>query len=113
MDLQAWIYVLPMAGRDTDAVAAEVAALKEALDPMLARGAFAGWQAFSLLTEDDFDDKDVDPGLVEPVTGGELPAIFLNITYDRDKGPAGDGEVDALVARSGLRHTFTDPPVSG
>jgi len=112
VNLQAWIYVLPLAGRDTDAVVAEVAKLKQALDPMLARGAFAGWQVFSLLTEDDFDEKDVDPGMVEPITGGELPAIFLNITYDLDKGPAGDPQVDALIERTGLRHSLTDPPVS-
>jgi hypothetical protein len=112
VNLQAWIYALPMAGRDADAAVAQVAALREALDPMLARGAFAGWHAAALLSEDDLEEEDIDPEWIEPATGGELPAVFLNITYDRDQGSAGDAELDALIARTGLRHTLTDPPVS-
>jgi len=110
--LQAWIYVLPMAGRDTDAVIAQVAGLKAALDPLLERGAFTGWAIDSLLTDDDYAEKDVDREFVEPITGGALPAIFLNLTYDLERNAPGDAEVDALIARTGLVHSFTDPPVS-
>lgn len=113
MKLQAWIYVLPMAGRDLDAVTARVAELRAALDPLLRRGAFTGWAIDSLLTDDDFDEKDVDREFVEPITGGELPAIFLNITYDLESNAPGDPGVDDLIARTGLVHSFTDPPVSG
>ncbi|GIE94710.1 hypothetical protein [Paractinoplanes rishiriensis] len=112
MKLQAWIYVLPMAGRDTGAVIAQVAEMKAALDPLLERGVFAGWRIFSLLTDDDFDDKDVDREFVEPITGGELPAVFLNITYDLERNSPGDPQVEAFLDRTGLVHSFTDPPVS-
>jgi hypothetical protein len=109
---QAWIYVLPMAGRDTEAVIAQVTAMKAALDPLLERGVFTGWAIDSLLTDDDFDTKDVDREFVDPITGGELPAVFLNITYDLERNAPGDPAVDAFLARTGLVHSFTDPPVS-
>ena len=64
------------------------------------------------MTDDDFDEKDVDREFVEPITGGELPAIFLNITYDLETNAPGDPEVDAFIARAGLVHSLTDPPAS-
>jgi hypothetical protein len=112
VNYQAWIYVLPLPGRDREAVIAQVAEMKAALDPLLDRGVFTGWAIDSLLTEDDFDDRDIDPELVEPITGGELPAIYLNITYDLDRNAPGHREVDDFVTRTGLVHSFTDPPVA-
>jgi hypothetical protein len=98
MRMQCWIYATVVAGEEE--CIAKCAVLRESLNPLLEAGAFLGWQASSLLTHEDYREKDVDPEWVEPVTHGALPAIQLNVTY-------GSGPTSTKQRRS-RRHSFAD-----
>jgi hypothetical protein len=109
MRLQCWIYAVAAAGED-DCIA-RCAMLRESLNPLLEAGAFAGWAASSLLTRDDYEEKDIDPEWVEPVTHGALPAIQLNVTYDLDRHQPNNAAVDAILSQAGFAYVGKDGPV--
>lgn len=111
MDLQCWIYAAAPAG--PEAAISTIRSLREALQPRLTAGTLAGYSAVALLEPDDFADEDIDPALVEPVTHGALPAVYLNLTYDLDRQRPGGPEIESLLAGAGLVHVLTDPAPAG
>jgi hypothetical protein len=109
MRMQCWIYATVVAGEEE--CIAKCAVLRESLNPLLEAGAFLGWQASSLLTHEDYREKDVDPEWVEPVTHGALPAIQLNVTYDLDGHQPSNAAVDAILSQTGFKYVGKDGPV--
>ena len=109
MRMQCWIYATLAAGEEE--CIAKCAMLRKNLNALLQAGVFLGWAASSLLTQDDYEDKDIDPEWVEPVTHGALSAIYLNVTYDLDRHQPGNTEVEAILAQAGFEYVFKDGPV--
>jgi hypothetical protein len=106
--LQCWIY---SAAFTSDELAAATArSLDDSLDQVLADGAIAGYRTMALVNDDDFADEDIDRDLVDRGTGGLLPAVYVNVTYDLDRHSAAPAKVRDLMARWGLMHVLTDPP---
>lgn len=68
-----------------------------------------GFEAVALFELADFSDEEfVDRQIVESVTGGKLPAIYLNITYDLDRIGPGEPVIDSLLTEYGFKHALTD-----
>jgi hypothetical protein len=109
MDLQAWIYVAPVEAEGEDALVELIREVAADLKPRQAAGEFAGYTAMALAGPDDYDAGDIDPDIVEEVTGGQFPAIYLNITYDLGlHRPVIPATAELLVAR-GFVHVLTYP----
>jgi hypothetical protein len=109
MNLQTRVYVTTVGCQDREATVAVMHAIGQRVRAIAARRPGLGWQAIALADEQDFEDFDVDRDLITPVTGGRLPVGNLNVSFDLDQGPAGDPELDALVAEYGLVHVATFP----
>lgn len=59
--------------------------------------------------EHDIEDYDIDTELVDRATGGKLPALNVNLSFDLDVGPAGEPEIDVLIREFQLQHVATLP----
>jgi hypothetical protein len=55
-------------------------AIIDDLQPLVA-GKEAGWIARPLYTLDDVEDEDLDPDQLLAASGGQLPVIFVNVTF--------------------------------
>jgi hypothetical protein len=110
MNLQAWIYAARKDDDTPEEVLATVRMLGVDLEARLAAGSLAGYRATAVLVDDDFEDQDIERALVEPVTGGTLPAIYLNLTYDLDRHQPVAAELETQLSDAGLVHVLTDPP---
>jgi hypothetical protein len=109
MRMQCWIYATVVAGEEECII--KCAELRESLNSLLEAGIVLGWAASSLLTQDDYQEKDIDPEWVEPVTHGALPAISLNVTYDLDRHQPNNTEVNAILSQTGFEYVGKDGPV--
>jgi hypothetical protein len=98
LNFQSFIYVTTEGCADRAATVAITNALADRLTAIAARRPGLGWQVIPLVEAVDFDDFDVDAALLGSVTGGRLPAVNVNLSFDLDDGPAGDPEIDLLLA---------------
>lgn len=92
-----------------DATIALVRRLREALRPHREAGTLEGFRAVAITEPDDFDEHDIDPDLVEHVTQGALPALYLNLTYDIDHQQPDHPAIASLLADTGVEHVLTYP----
>ncbi|MFD6329274.1 hypothetical protein ACFWGI_06805 [Streptomyces niveus] len=76
-------------------------------------GALAGYQVVTLTEAGDFQDEDIDRALVESVTLGRLPAIYVNLTHRTGSLTMHDAELNSLLAKARMRLTLTCPPRTG
>lgn len=113
MNLQCWIYVGSGEYGSRQAVLEALRALESHLERRFKAESFAGYQAVALVEPDDFEEDDIDRDLVESVTQGRLPALYLNITYDLDVHRPGDPETESVLSAAGMTHVVTDPPAAG
>lgn len=65
-------------------------------------GALAGYQVVALVVPGDFEEEDIDRDLVEAVTLGRLPAIYLNLTFHTASPKVQDEELRSLFATAGM-----------
>jgi hypothetical protein len=111
--LQCWIYVSSKEYATRQAVMDALRAQERRLEHLADAGVFAGYHGVALVEPDDFEEDDIDRDLVESVTHGRLPAIYLNITYDLDLHRAGGPEIDSVLSDGGMTHVVTYPPAAG
>lgn len=117
MNFRSYIYATTAGCADREATLAIMNAIADRLEVIAARNPALGWQVIPLVEAEDFDDFDVDAQLLAPVTGGRLPALNVNLSFDIDRGVDGDPEIDALLAAHGMvlltRIPADDPPLAG
>ncbi|HPT49678.1 MAG TPA: hypothetical protein PKZ22_05680 [Accumulibacter sp.] len=102
MNFRSYIYATVDGCVDREATLTIVNAIADRLAAIAARNPALGWQVIPLVEPEDFDDFDVDARLLAPVTGGRLPAINVNLSFDIDRCADGDPEIDALLAAHGM-----------
>ncbi|GLZ02379.1 hypothetical protein [Actinoplanes sp. NBRC 103695] len=108
MNLECWIYATRQGCETPESAVSVVRRLGPRFRSWLDAGLIAGYQAVALTDPEELVERDLDPEILDPVTHGELPAIYLNLTYELG-GPRPDAaERDALLAEAGLVHVFTD-----
>ncbi|MFF8500695.1 hypothetical protein ACF07L_08560 [Streptomyces anulatus] len=64
--------------------------------------ALSGYQVVALTDPSDFDDEDVDLEIVESVTGGRLPTLYVNLTRQGGSSRGRDDELAALFHEGGM-----------
>lgn len=69
------------------------------LSKLQKEGTLVGYQVVTLMESNDFDDEDVDRELVESVTGGRLPTIYVNLTRQGGSSRVRDDELTFLFHR--------------
>jgi hypothetical protein len=87
MNLQPHLFATIHGCTGGEAAREQMRAATVPLDALYDGKVISGYQMFVIQTEDDYDEYDLDRPGIERVTGGALPAIFLNITYELDEGP--------------------------
>lgn len=102
MNFQSYIYVTTEGCADRATAVAVTNVLADRLSVIAVRRPGLGWQVIPLVEAVDFDDFDLDAALLGSVTGGRLPAVNVNLSFDLDHGPAGDPEIDLLLAEHGM-----------
>lgn len=108
MKFQTRLYVTRQGCTDVPATRALAYELAPPLDELYNGKVIAGYQALVLKSEDDYEEHDLDRPMIERETQGELPAIFLNITYRIDLSPPDASAIDPLIARYGFKHLLTE-----
>lgn len=108
MELQAWIYVAPVEAEGEDALVELIRQVARDLKPRQEAGEFAGYTAVALAGPDDYEAGDIALDIVEEVTDGKFPAIYLNITYDLGSHRPVDPATAELLASRGFVHVLTD-----
>lgn len=102
MNFQSYIYVTTQGCADRTAAVAIANTLADRLTVIAARRPGLGGQVIPLVEAVDFDDFDLDAALLGLATGGRLPAVNVNLSFDLDQGPAGDPDIDLLLAKYGM-----------
>jgi hypothetical protein len=102
LNFQSYIYVTTEGCADRAATVAITNVLADRLSMIAVRRPGLGWQVIPLVEAVDFDDFDLDAALLGSVTGGRLPAVNVNLSFDLDHGPAGDPEIDLVLAEHGM-----------
>ena len=111
MKLQHRLYATTQGCATGDAARELLRAAGVSLDELYEQGVIAGYKLLVLETESDYEDQDLDRPAIERETGGQLPVLFLNVTY-RDEDPPPDlAAVDPLITKYALRYlTESDDP---
>lgn len=109
MNLQTWVYATTAGCHDRSAAVDLMRELGQRLRRIAARRPDLGWQAIAFADEHDIEDFDVDTELTDLATGGRLPALNVNLSFDLDLAEAGDPEIDALLDEFQLLHVATLP----
>lgn len=109
MNLRTRVYATTAGCHDRATAVALMRALGERLRAIAARRPGLGWQAIAFADRQDIEDFDVDTELTDRATGGRLPALNVNLSFDLDLAPAGDPEIDALLQTFQLLHVATLP----
>jgi len=107
MKLECWIYVTTEDLGDRPSTLAKLHALGDRLRQLTVDRPGLGYSAASLFDPASFEEEDVDRELVESVTSGKLPAIYLNLTYDLKRIVPGDPLIEAILKDYGFRHALT------
>jgi hypothetical protein len=103
MSLATRIYVTEQGATDHDSTVRLAREIGADLHKLLDDGLLEGFQSVAITSEEHFEQDDLPRELVEGVTEGRLPAVYVNLTYD-DENPrqTGADHTDFLFAR-GLR----------
>jgi hypothetical protein len=109
MNLETRVYATTQGCDDRDAAVALMRRLGQHIREIAARRPGLGWQVIAFADEEDIEDFDVPTELTDRATGGRLPALNVNLSYDLDVAPAGDPELDTLLDAFGLIHVATLP----
>ena len=109
MNLQSFVYATTVGCDDRQAAVALMLIVGQRLRDIQARRPGLGWQAIAIADEHDIEDYDIDTELVDRATGGKLPALNVNLSFDLDVGPAGEPEIDVLIREFQLQHVATLP----
>jgi hypothetical protein len=102
MRFQSYIYVTTQGCEDRDAAFAVMDAIADRLADIAERRDGLGWQVIPLVEPISYEEFDVDRDLLESITGGRLPAVNVNLSFNLDRGPDSDQEVDVLLRQYGL-----------
>ena len=108
MKLQSRFYVTTHGFADANAARELAYEMAVPLDELYDRKVISGYQSFVLKAEDDYEEHDLDRELIERETQGELPAIFLNITYRIDAAPPDVSAIEPVITKYRFRHLLTE-----
>jgi hypothetical protein len=103
MRLGARVYVTTKGCEDDERALATRIALADLLAERLADGLLTGYEAADVASEEDLDHADLDPEHAEAVTGGRLPFVYANLTYDADDPRQLDADFGDVIRRFGLQ----------
>jgi len=109
MNFETRVYATTQGCDDRDAAVELMRAMGQRIRAIAARRPGFGWQVIAFADDEDIEDFDVPTEFTDRATGGRLPALNVNLSYDLDVAPAGDPELDALLAEFGLTHVATLP----
>ncbi|MFC8828867.1 hypothetical protein ACFT9I_26360 [Streptomyces sp. NPDC057137] len=109
MNLSCEIFISEREFDTKDETVALMRNLGSRLSVLQAEEALAGYQVVALTDSGDFEDEDVDRELVESVTLGRLPAIYVNLTYFTGRPKIQDAELNSLFSRAGMTLALTYP----
>jgi hypothetical protein len=73
-----------------DAIAEKLAQRREA-------GLITGYEATAIGSDEDWEEQGLDREVIDEVTGGGLPVIYVNITYDADDPRQRDADHSDIV----------------
>jgi hypothetical protein len=82
MSLATKIYVTEQGATDPDSAIRVSRALGAHFADLLAQGLISGYQVTAITGDDQFEEDDLPRELIEGVTEGRLPAVYVNMTYD-------------------------------
>jgi hypothetical protein len=103
MRLGARIYATTHGCEDRPCALAAKDAIAEALAQRRAAGLLAGYEATVIASDEDWEEQGLDREVIDAVTGGGLPVIYVNITYDADDPRQRDADHADLVEMFRLR----------
>ena len=103
MRLGARIYATTEGFADAAGAVARRGELGEALEHRLEDGLISGYIAGSVTSEAQWDDESVDRAVIDAVTGGALPVVYANLTYDADDERQAGADLRDLLEAFGLR----------
>lgn len=109
MNLETRVYATTQGCHDRDAALLLMRTLGQQIGEIAARRPGLGWQVIAFANAEDIEDFDVPTEFTDRATGGRLPALNVNVTYDLDVAPASDPELDALLESFGLVRVATLP----
>ncbi|MFD5748776.1 hypothetical protein [Streptomyces sp. NPDC127033] len=75
-------------------------------------GQLAGYETVAITELGDFENEEIDRELVESVTCGQLPAIYVNLTFELDSQRPDDVEIGSLLPGAELVEVFTEPKLT-
>src|ERR1700760_3081389 len=108
MRLQSRIFITTQGCHDHATTRALMHEVTAPLDELHDGGKLTGYKALVLTTDDAYVEQDIERDLIVAETGGQLPALYLNLTLSLDAGPP-DVEVFApILTRYGFRHLLTE-----
>ena len=111
MKLQHRLYATTQGCRDGDSARELLRAAGVPLDGLYDRGVIAGYKLLVIESEDDYEDQDLDRPAIERETRGQLPALFLNVTYRDDDAPLDLAAVEPVLTEYAFRYlTESDDP---
>jgi hypothetical protein len=100
MTLAARIYAITDGLEDPMAVKDKLA---DALAERLAAGLLTGYEATVVDTEEEWDEQGLDREVIADVTGGRLPFVYVNLTYDVDDPRQRDADHADLIEAFRMR----------
>lgn len=103
MRLGARIYATTGGFDDRASAIAVKDAIGDALAARRAAGLLAGYEATVIATDEDWEEQGLDREVIDDVTGGALPVIYVNVTYDADDPRQRDADHRELVEAFELR----------
>jgi hypothetical protein len=110
MKRQCRIYVTTESlSEDRTATRERLLTLGDRLKTLMEHTPGMGYSATVLYEPGDFEEEDIERELVEPTTGGQLPVMYLNLTYDLDQFGPGSAEEQAILRDYHFQHVLTDP----
>jgi hypothetical protein len=84
MRLGARIYATTRRCDDVPTTIAVKEAIAETLERKRAAGLLTGYEATAITSDEDWEEEGLDRETIDAVTGGDLPLVYVNITYDTD-----------------------------
>jgi hypothetical protein len=108
--LGARIYVTADGIADAASALALRARIAEALQRHLQDGLLSGYEVGSVTSEDQWADEGMDRDIIEPVTGGALPVVYVNLSYDADDPRQRDADHSQVIEAFGLREAYEVTP---
>lgn len=96
MRLSARIYATTHGFRDRAGAIVVKDEIGDALAQRRSAGLLAGYEATVIASDDDWEEEGLDREVLEEVTGGRQPFIYVNVTRDVDdpvQAAAGDGDL--------------------